>query len=58
MCQKCGEDHFTGTCPQLKEYRPKPTKAPKLTRKQKDNIMAGLGLTKVRGAVSGKVYYE
>lgn len=33
-------------------------KAPKLTRKEKDAIMESLGLTKVRGAVSGRIYYE
>ena len=26
--------------------------------KERDAIMASMGLTKVRGAVSGKVYYE
>ena len=29
-----------------------------LARKAKDDIMESMGLTKVRGAVSGKVYYE
>lgn len=58
MCNRCGEEHFTGTCPQLKGNQTKAAKRPKLTRKQKDSLMAGLGLTKVRGAVSGKVYYE
>ena len=30
----------------------------KLSRREKDDIMSSLGLTKVRGSVSGKVYYE
>lgn len=29
-----------------------------LARKQKDSIMESMGMTKVYGAVSGKVYYE
>ena len=29
-----------------------------LARRQKDSIMESCGLTKVYGAVSGKVYYE
>ena len=40
---------------------PKPTvkrRAPRLTRREKDSIMRDLGLTKVRGAVSGRIYYE
>ena len=27
-------------------------------RREKDRLMADLGLTKVRGAISGRVYYE
>ncbi len=37
----------------------KPTKKPKkMTRKEKNDIMRSLGLTPVRGAVSGRWYYE
>ena len=41
--------------PQPKQPKPKKLK---LTRKEKDAIMASLGLVKVRGPVSGKIYYE
>lgn len=48
------ENETKNTTPTVK---PKP-KTIKLTRKEKDSIMADLGLTKVRGSVSGRVYYE
>ncbi len=39
-------------------FKPKPRKRrARLTRKEKDSIMAELGLVKVRGALGG-VYYE
>lgn len=41
-----------------KPTKQKAAKLPKLTRKEKDAIMESMGLTKVRGAVSGKIYYE
>jgi hypothetical protein len=34
------------------------TKKIKLTRKEKDDIYRSMGLIKVRGAVSGKIYWE
>jgi hypothetical protein len=42
--------------------QPQPFKRPrrtvKLSRRDKDELAASLGLVKVRGAVSGRVYYE
>jgi hypothetical protein len=41
---------------EYKELRKKAIKA--IERKQKDQFMKDCGLTKVRGAVSGKIYWE
>lgn len=38
--------------------KPRTPRLIRLTRREKDSIMADLGLVKVRGAVSGRVYYE
>ena len=41
-----------------KPTKQKAEKLPKLTRKEKDAIAASCGLVKVKGAVSGRIYYE
>lgn len=64
-CQ-CSKNPATGeqlhfvTCPKHAEWvkQRHAKRRRKISRKEKDDLMASLGLTKVRGAVSGKIYYE
>ena len=58
ICEKCGDEIFTKDGEnRCKDCEKKKRKKNTLTSKQKDDIMASMGLTKVRGAMGG-VYYE
>lgn len=52
------ENVMAGCFDELKTKPVPKAKKHKITRKEEDFIMESLGLKKVRGAVSGKVYYE
>lgn len=56
VCARCGEEIYTrdgeNTC--SRGCKRKKTKS---SRKEKDELMKSLGLTRVRGAMGG-VYYE
>ena len=55
---ECGFEPKCAACEQ-KEIRDKAKRErANLRRKQRDELMRSLGLTKVRGAVSGRVYWE
>lgn len=51
---ECGIENFAKAPQAAKPAK----KSVHISRKQRDSIMADLGLVKVRGAVSGKIYYE
>ena len=54
----CGFEPRCAACEQ-KEIRDKAKRErANLRRKERDQLMRDLGLTKVRGAVSGRVYWE
>jgi len=63
VCERCGEEIYTkdgeNKCPECEGLAKKKLKAAEARerRRERDQVMRDLGLTKVRGAMGG-VYWE